>query len=170
MKDTFNAAWGYLGKACGNQTKEQSHQNLLNLVLKAKWCEAVQLFCERKKWGGFQPKELAGDRMVAINETVVLVLEGKHPHRNPQWNANFYSCQHHGRRSQISHAKTFGSVMRKLLGDPGPGDMDSEDLQGWLLKFGEDRKILCATMEFVFSDYAMGALLGRTVVHLCMAV
>ena len=30
------------------------------------------------------------------------------------------------------------SVARKILGSSGPGGMDSEALQGWLLKCGED--------------------------------
>ena len=31
-------------------------------------------------------------------------------------------------------------VAQKLLGSSGTGGMDSEELQGWLLKFGDHRK------------------------------
>ena len=35
------------------------------------------------------------------------------------------------------------SVARKLPGSSGPGGMDSEALQGWLLKFGDNSKNIC---------------------------
>ena len=37
-------------------------------------------------------------------------------------------------------------VTQKLLGSLGPGGTDSEALQGWLIKFGEDIKI-CTSIE-----------------------
>ena len=39
------------------------------------------------------------------------------------------------------------SDARKILVSSGPGGMDSESPQGWLLKFGEDRKILLTSVE-----------------------
>ena len=43
------------------------------------------------------------------------------------------------------------SVARKLLGSSGPRDMDSEALQGWLLKFGEEITRLSTSVEtFVY--------------------
>ena len=39
------------------------------------------------------------------------------------------------------------SVARKLSGSSGPGGTDSEDLQGWILKFGEHSKRLCSSVE-----------------------
>ena len=39
------------------------------------------------------------------------------------------------------------SVARKCLGSPVPGGTDSEALHGWLLKFGEDSKILRIILE-----------------------
>ena len=36
VKDTYNSAMGYLGKARGIQTMEERHQTFLNLVLKGK--------------------------------------------------------------------------------------------------------------------------------------
>ena len=40
------------------------------------------------------------------------------------------------------------SVVQKLSGSSGPVSTDSEALQEWLLKFGEDRKKLCTSVEF----------------------
>ena len=39
------------------------------------------------------------------------------------------------------------SVIRKLLGITGPRGTDSETLQGWLLKLGDYRKIICFSVE-----------------------
>ena len=39
------------------------------------------------------------------------------------------------------------SVACKILRSLGPGGKDSGDLHGWLLKFGEDRKRLCISVE-----------------------
>ena len=38
-------------------------------------------------------------------------------------------------------------VSRKLLGSYFPGDMESEALQGWILKLREERKRLCTIVE-----------------------
>ena len=39
------------------------------------------------------------------------------------------------------------SVAQKKLGGSGPGGTDSEELQGWLLKFGEDCTRLRTSVE-----------------------
>ena len=44
------------------------------------------------------------------------------------------------------------SVVRKRLGRSGPGGTDSEALQGWLLKFGEDSNRLHTSVE-TFVDW-----------------
>ena len=41
-------------------------------------------------------------------------------------------------------------VPLKLSGSSGPGDMDSEALQGWILKFGEDSTRLRTSVETFF--------------------
>ena len=41
-------------------------------------------------------------------------------------------------------------VALKLLGSSGPGGTDSESLQGWLLKFGEDSKKIRISAEIFF--------------------
>ena len=52
MKETFNAATGYLGKSCVIQTKEQFRQIFLDLVLKIKLHEAVIFVCAQETGGG----------------------------------------------------------------------------------------------------------------------
>ena len=76
MKDTYNSALGYLGKSCGTQTIEESHQKFLNLALKVKLGKPVRFVCYREKGGVLKPEELGADFMVTINETVTLVFEG----------------------------------------------------------------------------------------------
>ena len=66
----------YLGKARGNQTMEECHGTFLNLVLKGKFCEAVQFICEIEKGGVLQHDILSADRTGKINKTVSSVLEG----------------------------------------------------------------------------------------------
>ena len=39
------------------------------------------------------------------------------------------------------------SVTGKLSGSAGPGGMNSEALQGWLLRFRDRRKKLCVSVE-----------------------
>ena len=40
-------------------------------------------------------------------------------------------------------------VTRKLSGSSGRGGTDSESLQGWILKFGVDRKKLFVSVEMI---------------------
>ena len=79
VKDTYNSAMGYLGKACGSQTAEERHRTFSNLVLKGKFSEAVQFVCDREKGVVLQPYELAEDCTGTINETITSVFEGKCP-------------------------------------------------------------------------------------------
>ena len=69
----------YPGKARGIQKEEQRHQTLSKLVLKRKLHESVRFVYDMEKGGVLQPDELAEYSTVTINETVTLVLEGKHP-------------------------------------------------------------------------------------------
>ena len=46
--------------------------------------------------------------------------------------------------------KAVESVARKNSGSSGPGGTESEALQGWLLKFGEDISILRTRFETFF--------------------
>ena len=56
VKDTYNSEMGYLRKARGNQTMEESHQTFSNLVLKEKLCKTIHFVCEREKGGVFNQK------------------------------------------------------------------------------------------------------------------
>ena len=44
----------------------------------------------------------------------------------------------------------FKSFSRKLLGSSVPGGTGSYVLQGWVLKYGEDRKRLIISVEFFY--------------------
>ena len=78
LKNTYNSAMRYLRKACANQTEEQHHRTFSKLVLKGKSRKSVQFVCDGEKRRVLQPYELAEDRTGMINETVILVFEGKH--------------------------------------------------------------------------------------------
>ena len=81
MKDTFNASIGYLCKYHGIKSKEKCHRVFSNLVLKGKLREAIRFICAREIVFFFQPNELEEDLTGIMNETVTLVLVGKHPHK-----------------------------------------------------------------------------------------
>ena len=78
VKEAYNSAMGYLGKARGVQTEEQCHQTFSNFTPKWTLCKAVQFVYVRENGGFFQTNKLAEDCMGMINETVTSVLEGKH--------------------------------------------------------------------------------------------
>ena len=78
MKDTYNSAMIYLGKAHGTQTEEQRHRTFSNLILKVKLRKAIQFVYDREKGGVLQPDYLKEDYTGTINEIVASVLEGKH--------------------------------------------------------------------------------------------
>ena len=59
------------------------------------------------------------------------------------------------------------SVAQKRWGSYGPGGTDSEDLQGWILKFGEYRKRLRTSVDFFPTGYPTRACPGRPTVRLC---
>ena len=46
------------------------------------------------------------------------------------------------------------SVAKKIQESLVPGGMNYEALQGWLLKFGEDRKNICISVEVFFDWFA----------------
>ena len=79
------------------------------------------------------------DRTGTINETAVLVLEGKRPIRNILSCATLETYKEAPIFIPIDITEeAVESVARKLLRSSGPGGTDSEALQGWLLKFEED--------------------------------
>ena len=81
MKDTFNAATGYLEKSRRIQSKEQCYCTFSNLVLKGKLCKAVKFFCAQETAGVFQPNKLEEYQTDIINKTNTSVLSGKHLHK-----------------------------------------------------------------------------------------
>ena len=137
LKDTYNLAMGYMGKACAIQTGEQCHRNFSNLAQKEKLSEAVQFICDREKGGVLQPDELTEDRTGTINETVALGLEGKYPSEAILSCATLETYEETPIFIPVDiTGEAVEPVARKLSGVYGPGGTDSKALQGWLLKFG----------------------------------
>ena len=78
VKDIFNVATRYLGKARGIQIKEQRHGTFSNLVQKENCARQVDFSMHRRR-GGFQPNESEEYLTGIINKIAILVLEGNHP-------------------------------------------------------------------------------------------
>ena len=98
---------------------------------------------------------MARDFTGNINETIALVLEGKHQHKT------IPSCalleMYDKRPIFISvdiTEDTFELVPQTLLVSSGPRGTYSKSLQGWILKFGEDSKILRTSVETFFDRLA----------------
>ena len=84
----------------------------------------------------------------AINKTVALVLEGKHPSEKIPSCATLETYKETPIFIPVKITEeAVESVARKLLGSSGPVGSDSEAIQGWLLKFGEDSTILRTNVE-----------------------
>ena len=88
------------------------------------------------------------DRRGTINDTAASVLEGKNTSKT------ITSCatlETHEEMPILIPVKitedAVGSVAQMFLGNSGPGGTDSEELQGWLLKFGEDSTRLRTSVE-----------------------
>ena len=104
-----------------------------------------------------KPDELAEDRTVTINEAVVSVLEGKHTSKNIPSCATLETYEDTPIFIPVDITKeAVELVARKLLGSSGPGGTDSEALQGWILKFGEDSTRIRTSVETVLDWLANG--------------
>ena len=60
------------------------------------------------------------------------------------------------------------SVAQIFSGNSGPGGTDLEALQGWLLKFGEDRKNFAPALQFLLIGWTIRACPGNPTLHLCL--
>ena len=79
------------------------------------------------------------DRTGTINETAVLVLEGKRPIRNILSCATLETYKEAPIFIPIDITEeAVESVAENNSGSSGPGGTDSEALQEWIIKFGED--------------------------------
>ena len=86
-----------------------------------------------------QPDEFSEDCTGTINETVASVLEGKYCSETIPSCATLEIYEDRPLFIPVNiMEESVESVARKLLGSSGPRDTDSESLQGWLLKFGEE--------------------------------
>ena len=108
-----------------------------------------------------QPDELAEDCMGAINETVASVLEGKHPREKNLSCSTLETYEETPIFIFVDIAEeAVESVARKLSGSSGPGDTDSEALQGWLLKFWEESTRQPTSVEMFLLDSQWESTLG----------
>ena len=60
------------------------------------------------------------------------------------------------------------SVECKRAGSAGPGGMDLEALQGWLLKYGYDIKNFVLVLNILWTGLPIRAHLGPPIRDLCM--
>ena len=76
--DSYAAATGYLGRARRNQSSDQCHSTLLNLVLRGKFHEAIRFVCKCELRGrGLLPSEMASNKTGVMDKTVATVLKKK---------------------------------------------------------------------------------------------
>ena len=95
---------------------------------------------------------MVSDKTGVINESVTSVLVGKiHTKIPPCSTLEAYDEMPIFIPVEIME-DLVESIAPKLLGILVPGGTDLEALQGWLLKFGEDRKKLFTSVE-IFVDW-----------------
>ena len=83
-----------------------------------------------------------------INNNVESVLEVKHLHKTNPSCVRFKTYNETPIFIPVDITEDeVKSLTQKLWGSYGSGGTDSEALQGWILKFGEDRKRLCSSVE-----------------------
>ena len=100
-----------------------------------------------------QPYELAQDRTGTINETVTLGLEEKNLSKKILSCATLETYEDTPIFIPVKILEeAVELVARKILGSSGPGGTDSESLQVWLLKFGENSTRLFTSVE-IFVDW-----------------
>ena len=99
-----------------------------------------------------------------MDETVVSVLAGKHPHEPPPSPRSMLEVNNETPiliLIEITY-DVVESVAQKRLGILGPGSMDPKSLEVWILKFVEDSKKLRTSVEFLSidwpSDFSLGIL------------
>ena len=61
------------------------------------------------------------------------------------------------------------SVKQNIWGSLGPRGTDSEALQGWILKYGEDSKIIRGSVGTFFDWISNKILSWLPIVNLCLA-
>ena len=98
--------------------------------------------------GVLPPGNQVKDRTGVTDKVVEEVLAGKHP---PGRKTHCSTLEAHEEIHIFILVDIMQdvveSVAQKRLGRTGTCGMDWEGLQGWLLKFGDDRKKLCISVE-----------------------
>ena len=99
------------------------------------------------------PDKQASNSTGFTDKNAAEVLSRKHP---PERKPHFSTLEAHKEMPVFSSMDmtedVVKSVVRKRLGSTKHGGMDSESLQGWILKFGDHRKKLCISVEY-FVDW-----------------
>ena len=128
-------------------------------------CASLSDFLRMGMGGGvLQSNKLASERTGVMDETVVSVLAGKHPHEPPPSPRSMLEVYNETPiliLIEITY-DVVESVAQKRLGILGPGSMDPKSLEVWILKFVEDSKKLRTSVEFLSidwpSDFSLGIL------------
>ena len=93
---------------------------------------------------------MASDKTDVTEETAVMVLAKKHMHKNIPYSS---IIEVYDKTPIFIPVDIMEDVVKlvaqNLLGSLVTGGTDSEALQGWLLKFGEDSKKLCISVGFL---------------------
>ena len=115
-----------------------------------------------------QPAELDEDSTGTIKNTVTSVLEGKHPSKTIPSCATLETHEETPIFIPVNITeKDVESIAQELLGISGPGGTDSEALQVWLMKYGEDSTRLRTSVE-TFVDWLANGSPPRAAYHACM--
>ena len=95
-----------------------------------------------------QPDEFSEDRTGTINKTVTSILDITHLSKTITSCATLQTYEETPIFIPLNITEEpVESVAQKRLGSSGPGGTESEELQGWLLQFGEDSTRLRTSVE-----------------------
>ena len=96
-----------------------------------------------------QPDELAEDHTGTINKTVKSILEGKNTSEKIPSCATLETYTETPIFIPVNITEeSVESVARKRSGRSIQGGTDSKEIQGWILKFGEDSTRLRTSVDF----------------------
>ena len=126
--ESYAAAIDYLGRSHGNQNAEQRHRTFSNLFQRGKLRDDVIFFYKWETGGILKPNELASGKMGVMEETVAMVLVGKHLHEPPpRYTLEVYKKTPIFIPAEITE-DVVESVTWKISGILGPGGTDLEAL------------------------------------------
>ena len=132
----------------------------LNLVLRGN-CVRQSYFFQTGNRGSPATRRNDIRQKGIVDETVTSVLVGEQPHETiPPCSAlEVYEKTPIFFLVDIAE-DVIELVMWKRLGSLGPGDTDSEYIQGWILKYGEDSKNSTLVLKVLLTGWSIRYLLG----------